>query len=142
MIPDVTISKQPARLSSSSVKEAMVLCKMAERSAIAERRSAIALSSGEPIWRTAAAVAAMAAWEYMGLAEKTGANPPRIAVLVAILALFAGSSSWPDQTVTILGSLSLGLLVGLVRLHLHLLLLGLLLPLEDNGLRQDKVLVR
>jgi phosphatidate cytidylyltransferase len=58
-----------------------------------------------------AAVAAMAAWEYMGLAEKTGANPPRIAVLVAILALFAGSSSWPDQTVTILGSLSLGLLV-------------------------------
>jgi phosphatidate cytidylyltransferase len=58
-----------------------------------------------------AAVAAMAAWEYLGLAEKTGANPPRIAVLLAILALFAGSSSWPDQTVAILGILSLSLLV-------------------------------
>ena len=58
-----------------------------------------------------AAVAAMAAWEYLGLAEKTGANPPRVAVLVAIVALFAGSSSWPDQTVAILGILSLGLLV-------------------------------
>ena len=58
-----------------------------------------------------AAVATMAAWEYLGLAEKTGANPPRAAVLVAILALFAGNSAWPDQTAAVLGALSLGLLV-------------------------------
>jgi phosphatidate cytidylyltransferase len=58
-----------------------------------------------------AAVAAMAAWEFLGLAEKVGANPPRIAVLVAVLALFAGNYEWPDQTAAILGVLSLGLLV-------------------------------
>jgi len=40
-----------------------------------------------------------------------GANPPRIAVLVAVLALFAGNYEWPDQTAAILGVLSLGLLV-------------------------------
>jgi phosphatidate cytidylyltransferase len=57
-----------------------------------------------------AGVAAMAAWEYLGLAEKTGAQPPRIAVLVAILALFAGNFAWPDQTAAILGLLSLCLL--------------------------------
>jgi phosphatidate cytidylyltransferase len=37
-----------------------------------------------------ALVAALAAWEYIRLVEKSGANPPRIVVLVAILALFAG----------------------------------------------------
>jgi len=37
-----------------------------------------------------AAVAALAAWEYLGPAENTGTRPPRIAVLAAILALFAG----------------------------------------------------
>jgi phosphatidate cytidylyltransferase len=58
-----------------------------------------------------AVVAAMAAWEYLILAEKTGANPPRAAVLTAILALFAGCFAWPDQTTAILGLLSLGLLV-------------------------------
>ncbi len=58
-----------------------------------------------------AAVAALAAWEFMGLAEKSGANPPRLAVGVAILALFAGNSAWPDQTAAILGMLSLGLLI-------------------------------
>lgn len=67
-----------------------------------------------PIWLVTlavAAVAAMAAWEFLGLAEKTGAKPPRIAVLVAVLALFAGNFAQPDQTVSILGALSLGLLV-------------------------------
>ena len=58
-----------------------------------------------------AGVAALAAWECLGLAEKSGANPPRIAVLVAILGLFAGNFEWPDQTVAILGILSLCLLV-------------------------------
>jgi phosphatidate cytidylyltransferase len=57
-----------------------------------------------------AAVAALAAWEYLGLAQKTGANPPRVAVVVAILALFAGNFQWPDQTAATLGILSLGLL--------------------------------
>lgn len=58
-----------------------------------------------------AAVAAMAAWEFLGLAEKTGAKPPRVAILVAILALFAGCFALPDQTASILGILSVGLLV-------------------------------
>jgi phosphatidate cytidylyltransferase len=58
-----------------------------------------------------AAVATLAAWEFLGMAEKAGANPPRIAVMVAILALFAGNFAWPDQTAPILGMLSLGLLI-------------------------------
>jgi phosphatidate cytidylyltransferase len=67
-----------------------------------------------PVWLVTlavAAVAAMAAWEFLGLAEKTGAKPPRIAVLVAIVALFVGNFALPDQTTIILGALSLGLLV-------------------------------
>jgi len=61
-----------------------------------------------------AAVAALAAWEFLGLAEKAGATPPRIAVVLAVLALFAGSLKWPIQnpaTLGTLGILSLGLLV-------------------------------
>jgi phosphatidate cytidylyltransferase len=58
-----------------------------------------------------AAVAALAAWEFLGLAEKTGATPPRVAVLAAILALFAGNFYWSSQTAAILGILSLALLV-------------------------------
>jgi len=58
-----------------------------------------------------AGVAALAAWEFMGLAEKAGANPPRIVVLAAVLALFASNFEWPLQTAATLGILSLGLLV-------------------------------
>jgi len=58
-----------------------------------------------------AAVAALASWEFMGLAERVGAKPPRIAVLVAVLALFAGTFEYPDQSVAIFGILALGLLV-------------------------------
>jgi phosphatidate cytidylyltransferase len=58
-----------------------------------------------------ASVAALAGWEFMGLAEKGGANPPRAAVLVALLALFAVNFEWPDRTAAIFGILSLGLLV-------------------------------
>jgi phosphatidate cytidylyltransferase len=58
-----------------------------------------------------AAVSMLAGWEYLGLAERGGAKPPRIAVLLAILALFIGTYLWPDQTPAILGSLGLGLLV-------------------------------
>ncbi|MGA2674248.1 MAG: phosphatidate cytidylyltransferase [Terracidiphilus sp.] len=58
-----------------------------------------------------AGVSALASWEFLGLAEQSGAKPPRIAVLLAILGLFAGTFEWPDQTTAILGILSLGLLV-------------------------------
>ncbi|MGO9776932.1 MAG: phosphatidate cytidylyltransferase [Terracidiphilus sp.] len=60
-----------------------------------------------------AAVAALAAWEFLGLAKNSGASPPRVAVLVAIAALFASNFAWDqsDQIVAILGILSLALLV-------------------------------
>jgi phosphatidate cytidylyltransferase len=61
-----------------------------------------------------AGVAALAAWEFMGLAEKAGATPPRVAVLVAVLTLFACNLKWPIQNPAmfgIFGILSLGLLL-------------------------------
>jgi phosphatidate cytidylyltransferase len=69
-----------------------------------------------PRWLVAlavAAVAAMAAWEFLGLARSSGANPPRVAVLVAIATLFAANFAWDqrDQIAAILGILSLALLV-------------------------------
>lgn len=58
-------------------------------------------------------VAAMAGWEYMSLAKQTGANPPRIAVFVAILALFAAWWQWqdPEQFLPAYGILCIGLLL-------------------------------
>ena len=67
-----------------------------------------------PRWMFAAAtavVALLAAWEFISLAERSGAKPPRVAVLIAILALFAGSFEWVDLTLVMLGFLSLALLV-------------------------------
>ncbi len=58
-----------------------------------------------------AVMAALAAWECMDLAGRSGAKPPRIAVLVALAALFAGNYQWPDWTAAIFGMLSLALLV-------------------------------
>ena len=58
-----------------------------------------------------AGVAALAAWEFLGLTERSGARPPRVAVLVALGLLFAGNFEFPDQTAVIFGILSLGLLV-------------------------------
>jgi phosphatidate cytidylyltransferase len=58
-----------------------------------------------------AVVAVLAAWEFLGLAERCSAKPPRVAVVVAIVALFAGNFQWPDQTLILFGALSLGLLV-------------------------------
>jgi len=60
-----------------------------------------------------AIVAAMAAWEYMGLAMELGARPPRIAVTVAMFALFAGWWQWqdPDKFLPIYGILCLALLI-------------------------------
>jgi phosphatidate cytidylyltransferase len=60
-----------------------------------------------------AAVAALAAWEYLGLTQHGNANPPRVAVVVAMLALFAGNLQWPEleSTAAIFGALCLALLV-------------------------------
>jgi phosphatidate cytidylyltransferase len=58
-----------------------------------------------------AAVAALAGWEYMDLSRRCGANPPRIATMTALLALFAVNFEWPDLTPAVFGILGLGLLV-------------------------------
>jgi phosphatidate cytidylyltransferase len=56
-------------------------------------------------------VAALAAWEYLSLAENGGSKPPRVAVVVAIAALFIGNFNYPDLTADLFGLLSLSLLV-------------------------------
>jgi len=58
-----------------------------------------------------ALVAALAAWEYLGLAQQKGSSPLRISVVIAIAMLFAATFQWPDQVATTLGILSLTLLV-------------------------------
>ncbi|MGC9158084.1 MAG: phosphatidate cytidylyltransferase [Terracidiphilus sp.] len=58
-----------------------------------------------------AAVAVLAGWECMGLAQKRGADPPRVAVVLAILALFACNFEWPGQTMAMLCMLAVGLLL-------------------------------
>jgi phosphatidate cytidylyltransferase len=58
-----------------------------------------------------AGVAALAGWEYLGLSQRCGANPPRIATLVALLALFAVNFESPDLTPALFGILGLALLV-------------------------------
>ncbi len=58
-----------------------------------------------------AALAALAAWEFLSMAERAGPSPPRVAVVVAIVALFVGNFNYPDLTADIFGILSLGLLV-------------------------------
>jgi phosphatidate cytidylyltransferase len=72
-----------------------------------------------PVWLltlVSALVAALAGWEYIGLAGKCGAHPSRIAVLVAILALFAArlfadNFEWLRQSEAVFGILALALLV-------------------------------
>jgi len=58
-----------------------------------------------------AAVATLAGWEYLGLAQQRGATPPRIAVVLALVALFAGNYEWPEWTTGAFGVLCLFLLV-------------------------------
>jgi phosphatidate cytidylyltransferase len=65
-----------------------------------------------------AAVAMVAAWEFLALSEHRGAKPPRIAVLVAIAMLFAGNYEfsegnyqWPDGTLTLFGLLCIAILI-------------------------------
>ncbi|MGO8756892.1 MAG: phosphatidate cytidylyltransferase [Terracidiphilus sp.] len=57
------------------------------------------------------AVSALAGWEYLTLSQRCGANPPRVATMAALLALFAVNFQWPDQTPSFFGVLGLGLLV-------------------------------
>jgi len=72
-----------------------------------------------PVWLltlVSAGVAILAAWEYMGLAEKCGAKPSRIAVSISILGLFAAhlfadNLEWLHQTNAVFGILALALLV-------------------------------
>jgi len=58
-----------------------------------------------------AAVSVLAGWEYLGLAHRGGANPPRLSVMVALLVLFAVNFEWPEDTPAVIGILGLGLLV-------------------------------
>jgi phosphatidate cytidylyltransferase len=58
-----------------------------------------------------AAVAMLAAWEYMSLTRRCGANPPRVATLVALVALFAVNFQWPELVPGLFGVLGLALLV-------------------------------
>jgi phosphatidate cytidylyltransferase len=57
------------------------------------------------------AIAALAAWEFLGLAENGGARPPKLAVMAALGVLFATNSEWPDRTMAVFCLLSLALLV-------------------------------
>jgi phosphatidate cytidylyltransferase len=73
----------------------------------------LALVLAGPRWLIAlfvAIVALLAGWEFLGLAERCAAKPPRVAVMVAMLALFVANFEWPDQTMPIFGFLSLCLL--------------------------------
>lgn len=68
----------------------------------------------QPLFTAATAiVAAMAAWEYMGLARHTGANPPRAVVAGAIVVLFAAWWEWqdPDKFLPIYGIVCIALLI-------------------------------
>lgn len=56
-------------------------------------------------------VAALAAWEFLGLAEQSGAKPPKVAVMAVLGILFATNSEWPDRTMSVFCLLSLALLV-------------------------------
>ena len=56
-------------------------------------------------------VAVLSGWEYLGLTQRCGANPPRLPVLLALLILFAVNFQWPEDTPAIFGLLGLGLLV-------------------------------
>jgi len=59
-----------------------------------------------------AGISLLAGWEFLALARvRAEVAPPRVAVLVALVLLFFGNYRWPDQTATLIGALSLSLLV-------------------------------
>jgi phosphatidate cytidylyltransferase len=63
------------------------------------------------ITAAAGVVALLAAWEYLGLADASGAKTPRIAVLVCIGALFACNFERPEYMAPVLGCLGFVLFV-------------------------------
>jgi phosphatidate cytidylyltransferase len=56
-------------------------------------------------------VAALALWEYLGLADAMGAKTPRVMVIVCLAILLAAIFRRPDLMAPVTGSLSLALLV-------------------------------
>ncbi len=58
-----------------------------------------------------AVVAGLAAWEFLGLADASGAETPRIAVMVAVALLFLCFYARPDYETPALGALSFLLLI-------------------------------
>jgi phosphatidate cytidylyltransferase len=63
-----------------------------------------------PKWLLAVAVAmvaVLAGWEFLGLAERCGAKPPRIAVAASLAVLFAVNFEAPDQTLILYSGLGL-----------------------------------
>jgi len=74
----------------------------------------LALVLEGPRWLIAlvvALVAVLAGWEFLSLAERCSARPPRTAVAIATVILFFGNFQWPDQNLPVFGLLCLGLLV-------------------------------
>jgi len=67
-----------------------------------------------PIWLitlVVAAVAMLAAWEFLALTEHRGAKPPKVLTLGTIGLLFIGNYEWPDETLTIFGMFCVVLLL-------------------------------
>jgi phosphatidate cytidylyltransferase len=67
-----------------------------------------------PFWLitlAAAAVAALAAWEFLVLADASGAKTPRIAVLCGVVALFACVFFRPEYATPLLGCLTFVLFI-------------------------------
>jgi phosphatidate cytidylyltransferase len=63
-----------------------------------------------PFWLitvVTALVAMLAAWEFLGLADATGARTPRILVVIAVAALFGAAFRRPDLLTPVLSALSL-----------------------------------
>ncbi len=67
-----------------------------------------------PFWLIsvcAAAVALLACWEYLGLADASGAKTPRVLVMIAIAVLFGVNFRWPDMLLEALSALAFLLFV-------------------------------
>jgi phosphatidate cytidylyltransferase len=67
-----------------------------------------------PMWLitlVVAAVAMLAAWEFLALMEHRGAKPPKVLTLGTIGLLFAANYRWPDETITFFGFFCVVLLV-------------------------------
>jgi phosphatidate cytidylyltransferase len=70
-----------------------------------------------PFWLVTlatAAVAILACWEYLGLADGSGAQTPRWLVLIAIAVLFGINFRWPDMLLEVFTALAFVLFVVIV----------------------------